>query len=109
MGEIRLGESVSRHPIRHPPTPSLAHPSYTKPRGQVPDYTAPVVLRRSKCTVEDFCNAIHKEIAKQFRTGESISPIIYHQKALANGSNGLGNVSETCARAESRSGPCARG
>ncbi|KAK1926345.1 P-loop containing nucleoside triphosphate hydrolase protein [Papiliotrema laurentii] len=41
---------------------------YTKPRGQVPDYTAPVVLRRSKCTVEDFCNAIHKEIVKQFRS-----------------------------------------
>lgn len=43
---------------------------YTKPRGQAPDYTAPVVLRRGKCTVEDFCNAIHKEIVKQFRNGE---------------------------------------
>jgi len=41
--------------------------SYTKPRGQQPDYSSPVVLRRSKCTVEDFCNAIHKEIVKQFR------------------------------------------
>lgn len=27
---------------------------YTKPRGKVPDYTAPVVLRRSACTVGDF-------------------------------------------------------
>lgn len=43
---------------------------YTKPRGQQPDYSSPVVLRRSKCTVEDFCNAIHKEIVKQFRTGK---------------------------------------
>ncbi|WVW82436.1 hypothetical protein I302_104446 [Kwoniella bestiolae CBS 10118] len=41
---------------------------YTKPRGQQPDYSSPVVLRRGKCTVEDFCNAIHKEIVKQFRT-----------------------------------------
>jgi len=40
---------------------------YTKPRGQAPDYTAPVVLRRSRCSVEDFCNAIHKEIAKQLK------------------------------------------
>ncbi|KAF9498460.1 P-loop containing nucleoside triphosphate hydrolase protein [Pleurotus eryngii] len=40
---------------------------YTKPRGLAPDYTQPVVLRRGKCTVEDFCNAIHKEIAKQLK------------------------------------------
>ncbi|KIM90676.1 hypothetical protein PILCRDRAFT_953 [Piloderma croceum F 1598] len=38
---------------------------YTKPRGLAPDYSQPVVLRRGKCSVEDFCNAIHKEIAKQ--------------------------------------------
>jgi len=40
---------------------------YTRPRGKLPDYTSPVVLRRNKCTVEDFCNAIHKEIVKQFK------------------------------------------
>jgi len=40
---------------------------YTKPRGQSPDYSAPVVLRRGRCTIEDFCNAIHKEIAKQMK------------------------------------------
>ncbi|TDL29720.1 developmentally regulated GTP binding protein 1 [Rickenella mellea] len=40
---------------------------YTKPRGQAPDYSSPVVLKRGKCTVEDFCNAIHKEIAKQLK------------------------------------------
>ena len=27
---------------------------YTKPKGKAPDYTAPVVLRRNRCTVEDF-------------------------------------------------------
>jgi uncharacterized protein len=27
---------------------------YTKPKGKAPDYTAPVVLRSSACTVEDF-------------------------------------------------------
>lgn len=27
---------------------------YTKPKGKLPDYTAPVVLRSTRCTVEDF-------------------------------------------------------
>ena len=40
---------------------------YTKPRGLPPDYNQPVVLRRGKCTVEDFCNSIHKDIAKQMK------------------------------------------
>jgi ribosome-interacting GTPase 1 len=64
---------------------TIAFLSYTRPKGKLPDYTAPVVLRRGKCSVEDFCNgksrfrldynlqltcklpAIHKEIAKQFK------------------------------------------
>ena len=40
---------------------------YTKPKGQLPDYTSPVVLKRSRSTVEDFCNNIHKAIMQQFR------------------------------------------
>lgn len=40
---------------------------YTKPRGQVPDYNNPVVMRRGATTVEDFCNRIHKGIMKQFK------------------------------------------
>ncbi|CAE6429778.1 unnamed protein product [Rhizoctonia solani] len=40
---------------------------YTKPRGLAPDYDTPVVLRRGKSSVEDFCNSIHKEIAKQMK------------------------------------------
>ncbi|KAJ3490098.1 hypothetical protein NLI96_g1695 [Meripilus lineatus] len=40
---------------------------YTKPRGLAPDYSSPVVLRRGRCTVEDFCASIHKEIAKQLK------------------------------------------
>lgn len=27
---------------------------YTKPKGRQPDYSAPVVLRANRCTVEDF-------------------------------------------------------
>jgi small GTP-binding protein len=40
---------------------------YTKPKGQLPDYSSPVVLKRDKSTVEDFCNNIHKGILKLFK------------------------------------------
>ncbi|KAI0729356.1 developmentally regulated GTP binding protein 1 [Fomitopsis betulina] len=40
---------------------------YTKPRGAAPDYSSPVVLRRGKSSVEDFCSSIHNEIAKQMK------------------------------------------
>ncbi|KAG8889762.1 hypothetical protein FRB98_002684 [Tulasnella sp. 332] len=40
---------------------------YTKPRGNAPDYTAPVVLRKGRSSVEDFCHSIHKEIAKNMK------------------------------------------
>lgn len=40
---------------------------YTKPKGKVPDYDQPVVLRRGRCTVSNFCDAIHKEIKRQFK------------------------------------------
>jgi len=40
---------------------------YTKPRGVQPDFDDPVVLRKSHCSVEDFCNTIHKDIVKNFK------------------------------------------
>ena len=43
---------------------------YTKPKGQMPDYATPVVMatgNTGKTTVEDFCNAIHKGIIKNFK------------------------------------------
>jgi hypothetical protein len=44
---------------------------YTKPRGQIPDYNAPVVLRTNNSdddrSIEAFCNRIHKGIAKQLK------------------------------------------
>jgi len=39
---------------------------YTKPKGQIPDYNQPVVMRRDP-TVEDFCNKIHRTIMRQFK------------------------------------------
>jgi small GTP-binding protein len=40
---------------------------YTKPKGQIPDYNAPVVLPRKKTTVEDFCGRIHRSMLKNFK------------------------------------------
>ncbi|KAH9387266.1 uncharacterized protein NEMAJ01_2162 [Nematocida major] len=40
---------------------------FAKPRGQLPDYTTPVVLRSGKCTVKDFCNSIHRGILAEFK------------------------------------------
>lgn len=42
---------------------------YTKPKGRLPDFNEPVVLSRKACTLEDFCNKIHKGILKQFKYG----------------------------------------
>eukprot|EP00299_Pterocystis_sp_00344_P011086 c5116_g1_i1.p1 GENE.c5116_g1_i1~~c5116_g1_i1.p1 ORF type:complete len:384 (+),score=91.96 c5116_g1_i1:116-1153(+) len=40
---------------------------YTKPKGQMPDYSEPVVMPHTACRVEDFCNRIHKDFMKQFK------------------------------------------
>ncbi|KAJ3063759.1 hypothetical protein HDU98_000451 [Podochytrium sp. JEL0797] len=40
---------------------------YTKPKGQLPDYSAPVVIKKSDASVEKFCNTIHKAILKEFK------------------------------------------
>ncbi|TVY29356.1 Ribosome-interacting GTPase [Lachnellula hyalina] len=52
---------------------------YTKPKGKLPDYTQPVVLRSTKCTVEDFCNAIHKTIVEDFRQAVVYGKSVKHQ------------------------------
>ena len=40
---------------------------YTRPRGALPDWNDPVVLRRKAATVEGFCNKIHRGILKQLK------------------------------------------
>ena len=68
---------------------------YTKPKGKTPDYSTPVVLRKSACTVEDFvsiptamsfsklircqCNAIHKTIVEQFKHAIVYGQSVKHQ------------------------------
>jgi len=40
---------------------------YTKPRGRVPDYDAPVVVPAEKATIEEFCQRIHRSLLEQFK------------------------------------------
>lgn len=40
---------------------------YPKPKGKDIDYDEPVILKRKKRSVEDFCNSIHKEIIRKFK------------------------------------------
>ncbi|KAH3666452.1 hypothetical protein OGAPHI_003448 [Ogataea philodendri] len=52
---------------------------YTKPKGKLPDFSDPVVLRTGKCTVEDFCNKIHKSLVDDFRTALVFGTSVKHQ------------------------------
>lgn len=40
---------------------------YTKPKGQIPDYDAPIVVPSGKKTVEEFVTRIHKSLLNQFK------------------------------------------
>ena len=52
---------------------------YTKPKGQLPDYEAPVILPRSKMRVEDFCNKIHRALLKEFKYAIVWGSSVKHQ------------------------------
>ena len=52
---------------------------YTKPKGQVPDYSAPVVLHDCNPTVENFCNKIHKQLISQFKYAWVWGSSVRHQ------------------------------
>lgn len=51
---------------------------YTKPKGQIPDYDAPVIIPRTKCSVLDFCNRIHKTLAKELRCAQVWGTSVKH-------------------------------
>jgi len=40
---------------------------YTKPKGQIPDYEAPVIIRRDRSTIKDFCLSIHKGLIGEMK------------------------------------------
>ena len=51
---------------------------YTKPKGQIPDYDAPVIISRKQSTVIDFCGKIHKTLAKEFRFAQVWGTSVKH-------------------------------
>lgn len=53
---------------------------YTKPKGQIPDYTEPVICKASPTpTVETFCNRIHRLIIKKFKYAWVWGSSVKHQ------------------------------
>eukprot|EP01052_Picozoa_sp_SAG31_P053202 SAG31_NODE_13517_length_864_cov_1.066667_1_plen_89_part_00 len=52
---------------------------YTKPRGQIPDYTDPVVMSAENPTVENFCNRLHKGILENFKLAVVWGSSVKHQ------------------------------
>ena len=42
------------------------HGIYTKPKGQIPDYDAPVIIKAG-ASIADFCNSIHKSLLTEFK------------------------------------------
>lgn len=40
---------------------------YTKPKGQAPDYSTPVVVPASKNSISSFCSRIHRQMIKDFK------------------------------------------
>ncbi|CAI4054455.1 hypothetical protein SKDZ_01G0330 [Saccharomyces kudriavzevii ZP591] len=52
---------------------------YTKPKGQIPDFSDPVVLRSDRCSVKDFCNQIHKSLVDDFRNALVYGSSVKHQ------------------------------
>ena len=52
---------------------------YTKPRGQIPDYNAPVILSEERRSVEDCCIKIHRTLVKQLKYAWVWGASVKHQ------------------------------
>ena len=60
---------------------------YTKPRGVQPDFDDPVVLRKSHCSVEDFCNTIVSLVCSVPSNSNSIKILSRISSTLLYGEN----------------------
>lgn len=52
---------------------------YTKPKGQIPDYNAPVVLHAREPTIENFCDRIHRTLSAQLKYAWVWGQSVKHQ------------------------------
>jgi len=51
---------------------------YTKPKGQIPDYEAPVIIPRKSSTVRDFCQRIHKTLLTEMKCAQVWGTSVKH-------------------------------
>ena len=51
---------------------------YTKPKGQIPDYEAPVIISAKKCTIKDFCDKLHKQLASEMKFAQVWGTSVKH-------------------------------
>lgn len=52
---------------------------YTKPKGSLPEFKDPVVLKGTKCTVRDFCQKIHHSLLEEFKSAQVYGSSVKHQ------------------------------
>ncbi len=71
MGQIRYGKSIHKTKSK-----SL---KINNPKGQVPDYDAPVILQKKNCSVEAFCFKIHRNIIKELKYATVWGSSVKHQ------------------------------
>lgn len=55
---------------------------YTNPKGKDVDFEDPVVLKKNRCTVEDFCNSIHKSLVSDFKNAYVYGSSVKHQPQI---------------------------
>jgi ribosome-interacting GTPase 1 len=60
-------------------------PCCRQPKGQVPDYTAPVVLHDQQPSIEDFCNKLHKQLVSQLKYAWVWGSSVRHQPQKVSG------------------------
>ena len=56
---------------------------YTKPKGQIPDYDAPVIINANHCTVGNFCEKLHKQLALEMKFAQVWGTSVKHNPQRA--------------------------
>ena len=70
--------------LTQPILSALPPPHYSQPKGQIPDYTAPVVLHDQAPSIEDFCNKLHKQLVSQLKYAWVWGSSVRHQPQKVN-------------------------
>lgn len=58
----------------------------------LPNFDEPVVLKSTKCTVEDFCNSIHKTLIEGFKVAIVWGRSVRHRMSLQVDSSLISNT-----------------